>query len=168
MNDTPKRDMPYATQTKNTLRDKIGKNVQMSQIFTPDVLKECQDMINTAQDDFYSNALDYLSLIEAENKQAQVTPEQSELSVRKIAQTAFQLKSLMEALGLIFGFEVAQSLYQFAHATKKANSQTLMVISKHVDVLHVVLRDKDKSDKNPIAREMIDSLSKLIKKVAAA
>lgn len=160
----PDSKLPYAVESKNNLRDIIGKDVDLTKVFSLEAINECQTMINAAQQNFFDDALAYLAAIDAECKQAELTPEQASLSLRKIIQNALRIRSLMESTGLIFGFEVAQSLCESLHGINVPSAANWMVIRKHMDVLERVLKDKEKSNDDPIAKDMLEGLRLLAKK----
>jgi hypothetical protein len=159
--------MPYAIEVENSLRGKIGANVSLGQLFSQDRIKECEQLIAAAHNDFLREARDMLGVMTRLYDDAAAEPKEMGDIMGHIAQCAFSVKALCENLGFSLGFEVARSLYDYGTRMKQFDAAKLVVIRKHLDVLAVVLGDEMKGDGGALGREMQDSLALLVKKIPA-
>jgi hypothetical protein len=153
----------YGIKPENTLRKKIGAHIQS--LFTPEKIKACQEIIVKAHGDLFTDSVSSLQAIEEEYALAKKDPTQSKAHVNKLGKLTFVLKGRLEAIGLTLGFEVAKSLYEYAQSTQNATGEDLVVLRKHIDILTVVLKDRLEGDGGAMGQDMLNSLSKLVKKM---
>jgi len=155
----------YAVKPENTLREKIGTDVLIEQILTPEKIKACQDIIDKAHDDIFNEVLLNLADIKAEYLRMNDNLSEAKPHLIKIVNLTFILKGRLEALGLTLGQEVTESLNRFAKNLTNITKEHVLIVSKHLDVLTVILKEKIHGDGGAMGREMLDSLSQLIKKI---
>jgi len=158
-------DIPYGIEPAQTIRKKLGPNVKIEHIFTPEKIAECQGIINKAYQDFFGDALNNLKAIEDEYKLAKADMLQAKKHIDKIAELALKLKEQAGNLGLILGFDVAKSLHDYVLNSFQAKEGSFLVVEKHIDVLNIVLKEKMLGGGGQTGQELVASLAKLIKKM---
>lgn len=151
----------------NKLRRKIGVNVLLDDIFTPERIKECQEMLDTVHEGFLREMQQEIIVLGDEYMHAADHAEQQAALLEKSVERAFNIKSRMESLGFSFGFEVAKSLYRFLCDTPLCNEENITVVCKHVAVLNLIVKEGITDDGGHLGREMLADLQKLIKKVGS-
>jgi len=160
-----KSDIPYATPPNQTIRKKIGQSVQLHSIFTPEKIKDCQEIVDKACDNFSEEALNNLAVIELEYTKAVANIANSKSYIKNIANMVFALKGQAETLGFTLGYEVAKSLHDYILRSFKGDKESLLVIRKHLDILETVLKENIRGDGGAMGSELLEHLTKLIKKM---
>lgn len=150
-----------------SLKEKIGKNVSLKDIFTPERVAQAQQAIDDTQAEFVEWAHKDLVELEhtyrhiAENPEA--APESRTEKVRKIA---FSLKCQSGTFGYPLGSEVARSLYKYTTEHGKFTSENIVVLRKHIDALQVILQQNIQGEGGTMGTELMTSLEKLVAKFA--
>jgi hypothetical protein len=151
----------------NSLAKKLG-NTDMSGIFTPEKIKECQEIFDEAQDKFIHEALAQLEDINKLCCDVNCDISLIENNIKSICQQSHQLRGRMESLGFQFCYEISNSLYNYTRSLRKYNSSSMMVVAKHVHALQAALRENHGNDGGIIGKQMVTVLTELIDKVKAA
>jgi hypothetical protein len=144
----------------NALRKKIGMHVVLNNIFTAEKIEKCQHMIDDASADVLKEAQAQVAALLRELPKAKETG-----SAHDIALLAYDIKKKMEGLGLVFGFAVTQSLYDYAEGIETCTPNHWLVIDKHVEVLSIVMKNGIARDGGFIGKEMLENLRKMVKKI---
>lgn len=152
------------TPADNALRKKIGAEVELAQIFTPEKIEACQHMMEDALAAFLREMEGQLVSIDDEYNKAAANPIELEPAMKRMAELAFLMKKSMETLNFVFGYQVTKSLYDYLHETTAAGPNTLLVICKHIAVLNIILKDGIKGDGGAMGKEMLANLQALVKK----
>ncbi len=160
----PDKQEPRLLAPDNSLRKKIGMNVALSDIFTPEKVKDCQDMLDQAHTEFARELEEQINAIGNEYMKAVDNPAQAKESMEKAADIAFVVKKRMESLNFVFGYHVAQSLSDYMQEVSTRDSDSLLVVCKHIAVLNIILKDGIKGDGGSVGREMLANLKTLIEK----
>jgi hypothetical protein len=160
-----KSDIPYATPPNQTIRKKIGQGVQLHNIFTPEKIKECQEIVDKACANFSKEALDNLAIIELEYTKVAGNIANSKPYIDNICKMVFALKGQAEALGFTLGYEVAKSLHDYLLRPFRSDQESLLVVRKHLDILETVLRENILGEGGAMGRELLEHLAKLIRKM---
>lgn len=148
-----------------SIKEKIGKNVNLSEIFTPERIAAAQKTIDDTQAEFVDWA--YKDLVELEHAYRAVAanPEAASPSrIEKIRKIAFSLKCQSGTFGYPLGSEVARSLYKYTTTHGSYNSQNIVVLRKHIDALQVILQQNIQGQGGDMGDELMGSLEKLVAK----
>jgi hypothetical protein len=154
----------YLTIPDNTLRKKIGRRVALADIFTAEKLQHCQQLLDQAQKEFIQEMETQLNEIGSAYIKAMENPAQVEEALKKAAETIFIIKKRMESLNFVFGYSVAKSLSDYLQATPTRDSDSMIVVCKHLAVLNIILKDSIKGDGGVVGKEMMGNLQSLIQK----
>lgn len=147
-----------------SIKKKIGMDVDLRKIFTPERIQVAQKAIDDTQSDFVSWAQKDLAELEhAYRTLQQEIGNSSPSSLQKIRKIAFSLKSQSGTFGFQLGSDVADSLYSYINQ-HDIDDENIQVIRKHIDALQVILQQNIQGDGQQIGAELKDNLNKLIAK----
>lgn len=145
------------------LKGKIGFDVSMQQIFTPEHVGGAQQYIDSNTDHFKQRALrDIAALMHTYRNACQVTERQKYYN--KIKQLAFSIKSHSGTFGYDLGTHVAKSLYITCEKPMKSPEHQLIVVAKHIETLANVFQGDIKGEGGAVGKELMAGLNTLIQK----
>ncbi|MGB1539441.1 MAG: hypothetical protein ACPG80_00630, partial [Rickettsiales bacterium] len=103
-----------------SLKEKIGKDVSMGEIFTKDVVSDSQGVINKSKKDFLKWAENDLKTLQIAYQEARKgdTKKEGE-SIDTIKKAAFSLKAQAGTFGFDLGSAIAKSLFDFCENNYK-------------------------------------------------
>lgn len=108
------------------LRDKIGKNVKLEDIFNSEKIALAQQAIDEARGEFLTRARLFM-------QQLHLTFEQG-CEEKRLAELALTLKAQSGTFGYHLASDVAHRLYHFVHNRLLTDAQKI-VIQKHLEAL---------------------------------
>ena len=133
--------MPYMLPADHALRRKIGRNVNLEEIFTLEKIAQCQEIVNHAHAESLVEMKAKVDRLGEEFVGAAEDPVRAALVLKEGGMQALTIKKKMEELGFSFGFEAAGSLYEYLHAVPAYSPDVMLVVCKHVAVLNIILRE---------------------------
>lgn len=154
-----------AENSSNPLKRAIG-SLNMNKFFTPEKIKECQELLDDANTKFLDEAFSQTEVMEKLHCDANHDTSLAAENIKSICQIAYQMKSRMEALGFVFCYEISDSLYQYSRKLSTYNQTSFMVIAKHIHALQAAMRENCAGDGGTIGKEMVEMLSQLVKKTS--
>lgn len=147
------------------LKEKIGMDVKMSEIFTAERIAAAQKAIDDTQVEFVEWAQKDLGELENIYETIAKDPEHYPKScIEKIRNIAFSLKCQAGTFGYPLGSEVAKSLYRYTVDHGDYNRDNLIVVRKHIDALQVILQQNIQGDGGTMGTDLMGSLEKLVNK----
>lgn len=164
-----KNDLSNSNVTSTTpdfaLKRKIGTDVSIRDAFDEDVIASAESVIEESKQDFFGDALRDIESMETSYSEATKTPEDSKKHVKAIQQHAFSMKGQSETLGFELMAHASKSLYDFCAKHYRANdAEQLIVVRKHLDTIHLIVKEKMQGDGGAIGHELVRSLHLLIQK----
>lgn len=148
-----------------SLKKKIGMNVNLNEIFTPERIAQAQKTIDDTQAEFVSWAQkDLIELDHAYRAIARNPEEAPQERIDKVRKLAFSLKCQSGTFGFDLGSNVAKSLYSYTVRHEKYDRDNIAVLRKHIDSLEVIFQQNIQGDGGDIGKELSDKLEKLIAK----
>ncbi|MCH2548220.1 MAG: hypothetical protein MK052_11520 [Alphaproteobacteria bacterium] len=147
------------------IKEKIGMNVNLSEIFTPERIAEAQQVIDDTQAEFVDWATK--DLVELEHTYRIIAKDPANANatrIEKIRKIAFSLKCQAGTFGYPLGSDVAKSLYSYTTKHDSYTADNIAVLRKHIDALQVILQQNIQGEGGTMGKELIDGLEKLIKK----
>lgn len=148
-----------------SLKKKIGANVNISEIFTPERIEAAQKTINDTQSEFISwAAKDLTDLEHAYHAVARDPATAPAAKIDAIRRIAFSLKAQSGTFGFNLGSEVAKSLYDYMMKHTTYSAENITVIRKHLDALQVIFQQNIQGDGAAIGAELMQNLHKLVTK----
>lgn len=149
------------------LKEKIGKNINLKEIFTPERIAAAQQAIDDTQAEFVEWAHKDLVELEHTYRTISADPVNAPASrIDKVSKIAFSLKCQSGTFGYPLGSAVAKSLYRYTVNHGKYNSDNLIVLRKHIDALHVIFQQNIQGEGGAMGDELMGSLEKLVVKFA--
>lgn len=146
------------------LKEKIGMNVNLHEIFTPERIAAAQKAIDDTQAEFVGWATKYLVELEDAYRGMAADLGNASVQIEEIRKIAFSLKSQAGTFGYPLGSEVAKSLYKFLGEKRKYNTDNIVVVRKHIDALQVILQQNIQGEGGVMGNELMDNLKKLVAK----
>ncbi len=134
--ETPKLILP-----EFILKQRMGANVPLDSIITPQVLAEAQAVIENLKDDSLVWIREYVQVVDKGYKQLMQAPSQG--IVDSIMEALLAIKSNAGTFGFASASQLAHQLYQFMRFDySMTNSRHNHVLLKHVQSLTVLLSSK--------------------------
>lgn len=149
-----------------SLKEKIGKEVNISEIFDAAIIKSSQEVINKSQKDFLKWVQNDLLSLENAYKAAENDQKHAAEFITEIRKIAFSVKAQSGTFGFDLGSAVAKSLYDFCENHYRADPGHLIVIRKHIDTLRAIFHHNVAGNGGKIGEAVFDALGKLINKYA--
>lgn len=148
-----------------TLKQKIGPNVDLSKIFTPERIAAAQKTIDETQKEFVQWAEKDLVELEHAFKALERDSSHSDSGkIEKIRKIGFSLKCQAGTFGYDLGSEVANSLYLFMMKHAALTNDQMVVVRKHIDALQIIFHENILGDKDATGIELMDNLTRLVAK----
>lgn len=151
----------------NSLKKNLG-DIDAKKMFSPDAIKEAQEMINDAGAKFIEEAYAQVEEINKLYCEANCDASVKSERIATICQKSHILRSRMEALGFEFCYQIADSLYEYSRKLQHANQTHLMVVAKHIHAMQAALRENHANDGGTVGKEMVEMIHQLVEKVKAA
>ncbi len=147
-----------------SLKKLIGENVDIKQIFSAENIENAQQIIHEHKDNFLEWVNNDLAALEHSYNKAMANLAACEPDIKKLAKTAFVIKSQAGTFGFELATRVAKSLDDFCNQTFKPIPEHMTAIRKHIDTLLAIFRNKISGDGGTLGAELIDNLFKLVEK----
>ena len=148
-----------------TLKKMIGEDVDLKQLFSAEKIEQAQGAINRHKDSFLEwVAKDIATLKEIHTELCKNATGNLEAEIKKLARTAFVIKSQAGTFGFTLATQVAKSLDDFCNQHLKPSVDQLRVIDKHIETLVMIFQKNITGDGGEVGSAIMLSLSKLIDK----
>lgn len=147
------------------LKEKIGKDLNMKEIFTGEVVKSGQEVINKTKKDFIKWVDNDLQTLENAYTELAKNPAKGRDYALEIQKAAFSIKGQSGTFGFDLGSAVAKSLYDFLENDYVEGERNhVIVIRKHIDTLNTIFHKKVDGDGGKLGGELHNALGTLIRK----
>jgi len=155
MTDKPK---PQLVTADHSLKDKIGKDVNLKNIFTEERIAAGQQAIQDIQDDFSASIEEELSPVIEMGRKDPASAKTKALFLKTIASE----KNKAESLGYKMLALVLDSLGKYSQKYLPEDKHAAIIVGKHIDILEITLRNKTIGDGHPVNNQLIKALPELI------
>jgi len=145
------------------LKEKIGYDITLDQIFTEERIQAAQNVINESAKEFlnwFANDCKSLQSYYAGLRNG----ENSAQALAKMQDAAFSIKARAGTFGYDCASLVANSLYQFARKHPECIPDHLLVYEKHIESLQTILQNNISGLGGEIGKELLHKLNLLTKK----
>lgn len=146
------------------LKEKIGKDVKLSEVFSADIIKNSQEVINKSQKDFLKWVENDLTTMENAYKSARSGSDDLDECVTVIKKTAFSVKAQAGTFGFDLGSAVAKSLYDYCENQFHSDPDQLIVLRKHMDTLRTIFHSGVVGDGGKVGAALHGALCDLVDK----
>lgn len=155
MNDKPE---PKLVTADTSLKNRIGKDVDLENVFTEDRIAAGQNAIEEVKNEFVNDVGETLDkLIKIGRKEPN-----SEATKALFIETAFTHKGKAESLGYEMLALTLASLAKYSENYLPDDKHAKVIVDKHTDVLEIILRDKVMGDGDKIGMAILKALPELI------
>ncbi|MEK7800882.1 MAG: hypothetical protein AAB276_00335 [Pseudomonadota bacterium] len=151
----------YICSPDHSLRDLIGRNVDLKDVFSADIIQSCQDLVIAAQETFFPKAQLEISNI----KQLYQTITAGD-DVEDTLQTIRERVLNIQGLASLFGYDLvrqicaslteSQSIFQ---AQTSLSEKDMMLIKSLIDLLDLTCKSKISGDNPHIQEELFRVLA---------
>lgn len=147
-----------------TLKQKIGDDVDLKQVFSVENIEKAQQVINEHKDSFLEWVMKDIEALQESYAKARADIPHCEPEIRKLAKTAFVIKSQAGTFGFGLATQVAKSLDDFCNQHFHPTSEHMTVVGKHIETLIVIFNKNISGDGGALGKELSGSLFKLVEK----
>lgn len=148
-----------------SLKEKIGKDINLKEVFSADAVKSSQEVINKTKKDFLKWVDNDLKNLESAYEALAANPAQGRESALVIQKAAFSIKGQSGTFGFDLGSAVAKSLYDFLENDYvEGESSHTLVIRKHIDTLNTIFHKNVDGDGGKTGNAVYNALGTLIRK----
>ncbi|MDG1286136.1 MAG: hypothetical protein P8P30_01070 [Rickettsiales bacterium] len=153
-----KKPHPQLITADLSLKNKLGKNVNLKNIFNEERIAAGQQAIQEVQDDFISDMTAQITpLIEMGRK----NPNSARARGLFISTAASQ-KGKAESLGYKVLALTLNSLSEYSQNYLPDDKHAAIIVGKHIDLLEIALREKVVGDGSKTSNEILEALPELI------
>lgn len=147
----------------NTLKTKIGHDISMLQIITPEATKKAQGYLDNRAENFREWTFRDIAEIKHACNNVHTGGDLNRY-MRKIRRIAFTIKCHAGTYGYKLGSDTARSLFSVCEKPFASDEYQLIVIEKHAEVLHTIFQHRLQDSSHPLAKELLQGLLALIQK----
>jgi len=149
---------PQVISADTSLKQRIGKDVNLHNIFTEERIQAGQEAIKEVKEQFITNTASKLDELIRIGRKDPSSAKARELFIN----TAFTHKGKAESLGYKMLALTLDSLAQYSETYLPDDPHAKIIVGKHIDILEIVLRDKVMGDGDKIGNELLEALPALI------
>jgi hypothetical protein len=157
MENTAKDSDVIAFEPDQTIRNLIGQDTKLSEIFTAERIEACQNTIDSARGAFFDVAYEDLAKLEALVKD-RGTSEISEAMFEETATHAANIKGHAELFGFALIAAIGSHIVAYSEPGPYAPSARFRLITDLVKMLHIAIEQKIIDENGALARELNASL----------
>lgn len=151
------------TPAVNSFQQQLG-SMSAADIINDIAVARAQAELLKAENDFIDWAKDDIIRLEKAFGDIKRNPENEEAR-NALLDAAYAIKSQAGIFGYPLGTEIASLLVDYVTSRRAFKSDNLIVLSKHIETIGIIFKEKMKENGQGIAKEMINSLRKLILKL---
>jgi len=154
----PQDDEVIAYEPDRTIRELIGTDIELTQIFTPEKIAACQKTIDSARDTFFDVAGMDLAKLEAfvQNPAAAANT----AAFDDIAALAGNIKGHAELFGYSLVAAIGTHIVDHCEPGARTPEVRLRLIADLVKMLHIAIKQKISDARGALGRELGASLRK--------
>jgi len=147
-----------AYEADNTLRELVGPDTPLAEIFTPRLIQECQKKIDSARDAFFDIAGYDLARLEAFVKVQMALPEATDAWFEEVASLAGNIKGHAELFNFGLVASITHHIVSICEPGTHASPVRLRLIADLVTMLRIAIRQKISDERGALGRELGASL----------
>jgi hypothetical protein len=147
-----------------TLKKIIGEDVDIKQVFSPENVSKAQEKIDAHKDSFLTWVKKDIEVLEESYAAAIAVLPHCDAEIKKLARTAFVIKSQAGTFGYSLATVVAKSLDDFCTRYFKPDNAHMTVIRKHIDTISNIFAHNLVGDGGKVGTELANALFKLVDK----
>lgn len=157
-------DEPIVFQPDFRLKEKIGRDVSVTDLLKPETINQAQAVIQQSRQDFVAWIKEDIIFMQELLEQLQDTSWDAKL-LDQFMRLVLQVKARAGTFGYPLASEIARKLYVFCEEGYRAKADHMLVVRKHTEGLRVVIHNNIEGDGGEIGRELLKSLNLLAEKL---
>ncbi len=146
-----------AVEAHSEIKEILGKEVELSKVFSKEKIIACQKIINSAKNNFFDTAKKELSELKKLLKSNIDSQNDDEDIIKPLA----SIRSQAETLGFILITQVCDYIIKYYESETMDNKKRIRIIDKLVDTLKLAFDQKIKDDGGPLGKELLLNLRKI-------
>lgn len=150
-----------------SLKEKIGLDILMSDIFSEENIKQAQTIISNSQDDFLAWVAEDLKNTEEAYAVISDNPNHKVADIRYLQGCILSIKSRSGTFGFDLASVVADLMLALLKDQKSISATYARALRKHLDVLYVIFQRRIEGAGGEMGKDLIESLNALAKKLSA-
>ncbi len=150
-----------------SLKEKIGNDISMAEIFSEENVKQAQAIILEAKDDFLKWIVDDLRNTEEAYFAIATNADHKLHDIRYLQGCVLSIKSRAGTFGFDLASVVADLMLAILKEQTGLSQNLVRALRKHIDVLYVIFQRHIEGTGGDMGRDLIDSLAELGKKLSA-
>lgn len=143
------------------LKKKIGEHINVSALFSPELIAEAQKSINDKQEEFLGWAMKDITALESALADFTEAPAAAFFELDHMRRLSFSLKCQAGTFGFDLASEIARLLHQYLLGHAEFQENNLLVIRKHIESLRAVLAGNVQGDGGATGKALLTSLQEL-------
>lgn len=147
-----------------SIKEKIGEDLSIKDIFKPEIIQNAQKVILEAQDDFLQWIVSDLRDLEEHFITLNNNPNHSISDVKALTGCILSIKSRAGTFSFDLASVVADMMLTILKDRDSISPALLRVIRKHIDVLYVIFQRRIEGSGGELGRDLMASLTALAKK----
>lgn len=149
-----------------SLKRKIGEDIDVSRIFTPERIAEAQQAIDDKKEEFLEWASKDLAALDEAYRDFTAAPVAAFFELDHMRRLSFSLKCQAGTFGFGLASEIARLLHQYLMQHSEFTENHLLVTRKHIEALRAVLVGKIQGNGGQTGKELLAHLKMLTDKFA--
>jgi len=153
---------PIAYEPDQTLREIIGKDTKLSEIFTPERIQACQKTIADARDSFFTVAEGDIVKLEKLASDHVMAPDISDDIFEDVSMLAGNIKGHADLFGFTLVSAIGKHIISFCELKVRSPSTRFRVIADLIKMQRVAFNHKVMDERGALAKELATSLQKFL------
>lgn len=147
------------------LKEKLGKNISIKDLFTPEAIKRAQQVIGNSTNEFIQLIRDDLELLERYYALITTNEKQQKSDIEALATISLSVKGRAGTFNYALASHVSESLYNIVIDKKRISKKRVRAIRIHIDTLYVIFNEAITEMGGTTGKEIMNMLVKLIKRL---
>src|SRR5579872_3177179 len=142
----PEKDVIYAYEPDQTLRELIGQSTLLSDIFTEEKIEACQKRVDAARISFFTASQRDMEAIDKVAKSKALT-DNCEEACREIFQPVSNIKGQAEVFGFSLIARICRYLIEYCESNPSRKSLTardMFIVTKLIEALRRAFRSEER------------------------
>ena len=157
-------DKVYIMAPDYRLKKKLGDEIDIQEILSPENVTRAQGVINSRQRNFLEWVEKDMATIESSLRHIQKNITKSIPYFTKLKRAVFAVKAQAGTFGFDLASEVSRSLFNYCETSFRFEDKQVIVLAKHVEALSTVVKQRISGDGGEMGRKLLEGLNILVVK----
>jgi two-component system chemotaxis response regulator CheY len=151
-----------------SLKEKIGEDISIKEILSPEKIQEAQQIIANAKDEFMQWIVSDLRDLEESYITLNNNPAHKPTDVKTLSGCILSIKSRAGTFGFDLASIVSDMMLRLIKDHQSISPSLLRAVRKHIDVLYVIFQRNIQGSGGELGKDLMDTLTALAKKLSDA